>query len=332
MQRLTFYGILRAAALLVAVFFVLSGPLQARGQASYRLYVARFMDADIIILDSATGEETGSIELGYGTNPADMLLSLDKKTLYVSNRGTDDLSVIKLSSGKVKRRVKTGLHPHFMKFTPDGKYLIVVNNQDSKATILKTSNLKLAGQPRIDYGASGVAVTGDSRFAYISSIYDNNISVIDLLKMERVLTIPSIGPIAIIIPPGSNLAYFCSHRDRVSILDTKTNKVIGEIPVGDTPNHTTLSRDNRLLFVTNGLSDTLSVIDIKEKRNIKEISVGDEPVSSTLSPDGELLFVVNYGGKRGKGSISVIDVKELNEIERIKFYRYPRAVAVLPAK
>jgi len=279
-----------------------------------------------------TGRETGRIELGYAANPSDMVLSPDKKTLYVSNRGTDELAIIDLRTDKVTRRIKTGVHPHFMRFTPDKKYLIVVNNQDDRATILDAATLKVVGRPQIDDGASGVAVTGDNRFAYIPSIYLDNISVIDLEKMERVSTIKSSVPMAIIRPPGSDLAYFCSHRDRVSILDTKTNDITGEIPAGDTPSHTTLSEDNSLLFVTNALSDTLSVIDIKKEQNIKEIKVGDEPISSTLSPDGKLLFVVNYGGRNEKSSISVIDTVGLKEIERIKIHRYPRAVAVIDAQ
>jgi YVTN family beta-propeller protein len=111
----------------------------------------------------------------------------------------------------------------------------------------------------------------------------------------------------------------------------RTNKIVKEIPAGDTPNHTTLSKDNQLLFVTNALSDTLSVIDIKKQINIKEIKVGDEPLSSTLSPNGKLLYVVNYGGRHEKSSISVIDTTELKEIKRIKIDRYPRAVAVVEA-
>ncbi len=290
------------------------------------------MDSDLTILDSATGKKTGRIKLSFGANPSDLLLSFDLKTLYVSNRGHDEMAVIDLKSVKVKAMVPTGAHPHFMDLTPDGKYLIVVNNQDVKATILDSSTLAVAGEPRIDLGASGIAVTGDNRFAYIPSIYENNISVIDIEKMERISTIKSIGPISIVIPPDSNMAYFCSHRDRVSILDTRTNKVVGSIPAGDTPNHIRVSKDGSKLFVANATSNDLTVIDIGKRRAVKTIKVGIEPTSSALSPDGRFLFVANYGGGSNQGSISVINVETLEEVDRIKFRRYPRAVAVLPAE
>jgi len=335
MQRLTgrVRYILYAGLIIVATLLQLSSANAAKTpKSSYQLFVARFMDSDLIILDSATGRETGRIEFGFGANPSDLLLSPDLKTLYVSNRGHDEIAVVDVKSLRVKSKVKTGLHPHFMDFTPDGRYLIVVNNQDDKATILDASTLAVAGEPRIDDGASGIAVTGDGRFAYIPSIYQNNISVIDLEKMERVSTIKSLGPMSIVIPPGSNLAYFCSHRDRVSILDTRTNRVVGSIPAGDTPNHIRLSKDGRKLFVANALSNDLTVIGIEKREVLREIKTGVEPTSSALSPDGKFLFVANYGGGSNQGSISVIDVEMLEEVTRIKFRRYPRAVAVLPAE
>lgn len=331
MQRLKLKKKSILATLLGALFLLLPLMAEASDNPAYLLYVARFMDNDIVIIDSKTGKITGKIDLGYSANPSDMLLSPDKKTLYVTNRGTDELAVIDISTNKIIRKVKTGIHPHFIKFTPDNKYLIVVNNQDTRATILNARTLELVGAPRIDDGASGIAVSRDNRFAYIPSIYLDNISIINLKTMRRIATIKSSVPMAIIRPPESDLAYFCSHRDRISVLDMRTNKIVKEIPAGDTPNHTTLSKDNRLLFVTNALSDTLSVIDIKKQINIKEIKVGDEPLSSTLSPNGKLLYVVNYGGRHEKSSISVIDTTELKEIKRIKIDRYPRAVAVVEA-
>gem|GEM_PF-1473622 len=319
--------ILATACFLQAVSVFASGKA-----AGYRLYVTRFMDGDVIVLDSATGEEMARIGLGFGANPVEVLPFHDNKTLYVSKRGHDEIAVIDAGTNSLKTVIKTGIHPNFMSFSRDWKYLIVATNQGGKAMVIDLESNAVVSEPRVGLGASGVAVTNDNRFAYVTSIYANDISVIDLRRMERVSTIHAPGAIAIVTPPGSHLAYFCSHRDRVSILDTRTNKVVGHIKVGDTPNYITLTPDGGLAFVSNALSGTVSVIDLHGRSVLKNIKVGTEPGSSAISPDGRFVFVTNYGKGSNDSSISVIDVETLEEVDRIKVWRYPRGIAVLPAE
>lgn len=316
----------------IVLFSLLQAPALAAGTEGYHLYVARFSDGDITVIDSATHKEIGKITMGFGSNPAEIIQSPDKKLLYVSNRGLDELAVIDVKSGKVTARIKTGIHPNFTKMTTDGRYLVVANNQDNQATVIDLSTNAVAGKPAAGSGASGVAITDDSRYVYITSIYDDDISVIDLGNMERVRIVKVRGAMAIVIPHGSRFAYLCSNRNSISILDISVNEVVGSIPVGDTPNYITLSSDGVRAFVTNAMSNTLSVIDLAKRAVIKEIAVGREPTSSALSPDGKFLFVNNYSDGDTDGSISVIDVNSLTEIERFKFVRNPRALAVLPAK
>ncbi len=310
--------------------FIAEGSYTAKNN-SFHLYVARFMKGDILIIDSATHREIGKIEMGFGSNPVEIIPSPDYKFLYVANRGFDEIAVIDAKKRTVKSKIKVGLHPNFMKISPDGKYLIVANNQDKYASVIDLSSNTVIGKPQIGEGSSGVAVTPDNRFAYITSVYTDDMSVIDLQKMERISILEEPrGPIAIVIPPNSPLAYFGSHRDSISILDTRTNQIIGRIMVGDTPSYITLSIDGKLAFVPNYWSHTVSVIDLEKDSVITEIKVGREPIHSVISPDGRLLFVVNYGDGELDGSISIIDVEGLKKIDKIKSLSYPRAIAVVP--
>lgn len=321
-----------AIYIVMALLCLLQAPAIAAGPPGYHLYVARFSDGDVTILDSATHKEVGRIVMGFGSNPAEVIPSPDGKLLYVSNRGRDEIAVVDVESGKVIARIKTGVHPNFMNFTPDGRCLVVANNQDEKATVIDPSTNAVVGSPAEGRGASGVAITDDSRYAYITSIYDDEISVIDLEKMERVRIIHARGAMAIMMPRKSRFAYLCTDRDRVSILDIASGEIVGSIPAGNTPNYITLSSDGGRAYVTNALSNTLSVMDLEKRALIKEIPIGTEPTSSALSPDGKYLFVNNHSGGATDGSISVIDTNSLKEVDRIEFWRNPRAMAVLPAR
>ncbi len=306
----------------------------------YHLYVTRFFEGDMVILESATHKEIGKINFGFGSNPVEVLPSHDYKYLYVIARGADEVVVIDVKSKVIKARIKTGIHPETMKITPDRRYMVVANNQDEYASVIDLSTNTEIAKPRVsdeNSGASDVDITPDGRFAYITAIYTSEIAVIDLKSMERVSVIKGFpAPSAIAISPDGLLACVVNiagnNRFRVSILETGTHKAVGHIAVGQQPNYITLSPKGRLAFVSNYFSQTVSVIDIAKRSLIKDIKVGQEPGDSALSPDGRFLFVADYGGGIDTGTLSVIDVEKLEKVDRIKFPRYPRAIAVLPAE
>ena len=335
MQRLS--GIKRYILYTILFCLLQTGLVFAKGIPAYRLYVTEFISGDLVIIDSAGYKEIGRINMGASANPVEVVSSLDKRVLYVANRGFDEVAIVDIKSRNIKLRIKLGMgtHPHSMRLSPDGRYLVVGHNQDEYASIIDTASNKIIGTPHIAdrrSGTSGVAITPDGGFAYITAMYQNEISIIDLKRMERVSVIKDLlHCAAIVIEPRSGMAYFSSNSNRVSILDIKTNKIVGHVMVGDMPNYITLSMDGSVAFVTNYWSHSVSVIDLKARRILKEIKTGQEPVSSALSPDGRLLFVVNYGSGYKGGSISIIDVKVLKKIGGIKSLSYPRAVAVVPA-
>jgi len=305
----------------------------AGSSGGYFLYVASVNDDNIIIIDSDTHKEIGRIDMGYSSNPVEIVPSHDRRFLYVTNRGADEIAVIETKSRTVKTRIKVGIHPHFLRVSPDGRYLVVANNQDYHASVIDLSSNKVTGKPEISRGSSGVAISADSKYAYIPSLYAGDIAIIDLEKMERVSIING-GPFptAIVIPPNSHLAYLCTNKDRISILDTRTNKVTGHIPVGDTPAYITVTEDGRTAFVSNNYSNTVAIVDLQTRKVVKNIKEGFFPTASAMSPDGRFLFATNYGDGIKDGSISVIDASTLSEVDRIGSLNFPRGIAVVPAE
>src|SRR3989338_7778180 len=325
MQRLLIY-ILFFAALIIAF----QGISESAGPKGFHLYVARFMDSDMVILDSMTHKEIGRVEFGFGSNPVEILPSMDKRLLYVSLRGTDEVAVIDVKSRKIKKRIKGVYHSQFMEISPDGRHLIVANIRTPYITVIDLTTDEVKGKPHIGEGSADVAVAANG-IVYIAPAYDGDISVIDLKEMKKISAIKALAS-AIAISPDSTLLYFNdSSKNGLSILDIKTNRIIGDIHIGDSGRYITISQDGNMAFIPNYRRAIVTVIDLQTRVVVKDIAVGYEPATSALSPDGRFLYVVNYGNGDDDGSISVIDVKGLKEVERVKFYRWPRAIAVLPA-
>src|SRR3990172_2595566 len=206
----------------------------------YRFYIANFMDSEMVIIDGSTRKEIGKIKFKYGANPVAVIPSPDKKLLYVANRGVDEVAVIDAKSGEIIKKIKVGPHPETMKITRDGKYMVVVNSQTDHASIIDLTSHEVKGSLPTSRGSVDIAIRDDNR-AYVTSAYSDDISVIDLNKMERIAIIPydkapeTLGPdpAGIIISPDGKFAYICVfYRDRIDILDTATNSIVDHIPVG----------------------------------------------------------------------------------------------------
>jgi YVTN family beta-propeller protein len=324
---------LRLAALLspVALVLLMTGAARA-GVPGYRLLVASFMGGDVTVIDSSTARKIGAIALGTASNPVRLLAAPGSGLVYATARGHDEVAVIDAGTGRVKARIKAGLHPHHLALTPDERLLVVAENQGGYATVIDTATDTVLARPRLsdkNMGVGGLAVTPDGRYAYFTAIYLAEIPVLDLITMDLAFTIKGLpGSAGVVILPGGGTAYVGTSRERLSVLDLKTNRLTGEIRIGDTPSDILLSPDGKTAYVSNYWSGTLTVIDARTNSVIKDVPVGAEPTAIAVSPDGYYVFVANYGD----ATVTVIDSRSLEVVDTMKTVHSPRALAVITAE
>ena len=91
--------------------------------------------------------------------------------------------------------------------------------------------------------------------------------------------------------------FFVTNRysNDVAVIDTSTNQVVTEIPVGAFPIRIAMTPDRLKAFISNGHSASVSVIDTVARTNIATIPVSRVPGESAITPDGGRLFVVHRG-------------------------------------
>ena len=89
---------------------------------------------------------------------------------------------------------------------------------------------------------------------------------------------------------------------KVLVLDAGTLKTKASIDVGDMPAEVAFSRDGKLAFAANGMSNSVSIIDTATKRVIKSVDVAADPVLPSLGDDGKM-YVDSEEGKE----VAVID-------------------------
>ncbi|MEU9480382.1 YncE family protein [Streptomyces sp. NPDC048191] len=82
--------------------------------------------------------------------------------------------------------------------------------------------------------------------------------------------------------------------DTVSVVDTATDKVIGQpIRVGDAPVGVAVSPNGTRVYVANSRSNNVSVINTATNTVIATVPVGSSPAGVAVSPDNSRVYVAN---------------------------------------
>ena len=128
-------------------------------------------------------------------------------------------------------------------------------------------------------------------------------------------------------PVQSVFAYVANQfSNNVSVVNTKTNKVVITIPVGAHPTGVSANPDGSRVYVTNNTDGTVSVINTVTNKVTTTIPVGGGPYGICVSPDGSHVYVANYNS----ASVSVIDAASNNVTATIPVGSYSYGIAVSP--
>ena len=89
--------------------------------------------------------------------------------------------------------------------------------------------------------------------------------------------------------PAQPYAYVPNEKSgTISVIDTATDRVTGEIKAGDKPRGLAVSHDGKLIYVSDQPHRALNVIDISKKSITAKIELGESPEGVGISADGDL--------------------------------------------
>jgi YVTN family beta-propeller protein len=99
---------------------------------------------------------------------------------------------------------------------------------------------------------------------------------------------------------------------------------IAEIGVGEEPRCVAIDPNDRIAYVTNGISGTVSVVNLAQRRVVATIPVGTEPRGCALTPNGTLLYVANHT----EGTVAIINTVSRTVVGKVNVGRNPTALAI----
>ncbi|TDT63646.1 cytochrome D1 domain-containing protein [Fonticella tunisiensis] len=213
-------------------------------------------------------------------------------------------------------------------------YAFVPNAGDGTIAVIDTEKHEIVKRINIGTAASdGIAVTKNGKFIYAGNVEGGEVFVINTSTGEEVARIKTgLNVHGIDITPDDKYVYVTSgdlkegvQYNYISIIETKSNKIVGQITSDwKSPSHIDFSKDGKLAYVSNVISNEVAIVDTQTREILKKIPVGRIPNETEPSVDGKRLYVANVGD----GTLSIIDTNSYDIIGGIEAGRGIHGIAV----
>lgn len=280
------------------------------------LIVLNKAEASVSFLDPRDGTLRATAPVGDG--PHEAACTSDGRIAVVCNYGArvpgSTLTVLDVATGAVLRTIAlerteggaagstdaTGaverfLRPHGIQFLPDDRRVVVTSEAARRLLVVDVGSGAIEQAiPTAQEVSHMVALSKDGTRAFVANIGSGSISCIDLAAGQRTAVVPTgAGAEGIAMHPSRDEVWVGNRAaDTVSVVDTRTDAVVAEIPCAAFPIRVQFTRDGAHALVSCARSGDVAVIDVASRREVRRIDMGAKPVEDAI---GERIFAGSFG-------------------------------------
>ena len=152
--------------------------------------------------------------------------------------------------------------------------------------------------------------------AYIVSDLSDELTVIDLDKLEIIKRIPTGGMnnhMAELNADFTKIFVDSSATNETIVLDAKSFAIENRIKIAGHPTHITLSPDGRLMAIMAEETNQVVLLDPDTQKLVKKLDGFSTPHFMRFAKDGNYGYVANIGGNR----ITRVDMQKLSVVDEI---------------
>jgi phospholipase C len=287
-------------------------------------FVPAIVGGAVGIFNTSTFTLASAVSSGT-TNPYGAAATPDGSEVWVTESGTNTVSIISTSTGKITSTVVVGIYPHGIAITPDGKTAYVANTGPNTGpggsqtvSVVNVASQTETGTIDVGEGPQIVTVSPDGSLVFVTcadGVYVIKTASGAVSKVPERLHQPH-G--VAITPDGTHAWVTDSERDQVVVLETSSLRTVGRINVGRTPWGTAFSSDGSTAYVSNSNDNTVSVINTATQRVTETIPLlsftytdakttftqpNQIPTAIALAPDNRYIWVAC----NVSGSLAIID-------------------------
>ncbi len=295
-----------------------------------RIYVPNSGSNTVDVIDPKTFKVISHFPVGR--QPQHVVPAYDLKRLWVLNDLGDSVTEINPATGHKGKTIPVK-DPYNMYFTPDGKFAIVVAEREARLDFHDPQTMKLVESLKVPCrGVDHMDFTADGRYLIASCEF-----AAELVRVE-VATRKVVGTIALerggmpqdvkTSPDGKTFYVADMMANGVYLIEPNSFTRIDFIPTGKRAHGLYVSRDSKVLYVSNRGEGSVSVIDLATRKKVAkwEFPGGGSPDMGGVSADGKVLWLSG----RYDQEVYAIDTADGHLLARIKVGKGPHGLSVFP--
>jgi YVTN family beta-propeller protein len=212
----------------------------------------------------------------------------DSSFVYRINRSNYEIDAI----------YPVGSVPKVVEVTPDNKYVLVTNWCSYTLTVISIASQKVVKTIKIGRYPRGIAVSTDSKKAYVAEMGGNRIHVINLEDFTVSYIPIGSNPRAVVLSPDNSKLYVTMNLSgKVASWDIAANKAGKTVKTGNAARSLAISSDGTALFVVNFNSDTISKVRTSDMNLLQTLNACNEPIGITYDAPTGNTWVACYKGQ-----------------------------------
>jgi len=233
--------------------------------------------------------------LYVGSNPWGICSLPSGEYVYVTNRGDDNVSVIRTSDNTITATVNVGDIPYGICSLPSGEYLYVTNCGSDNVSVIRTSDNTVTTTIPAGDRPVGICTLPSGEYLYVTNRDDDNVSLIRTSDNTVVATVDvGITPYRICTLPSGDYVYVTNwNSNTVSVIRTSDNSVVKTIDTFPHPIGICSLPSGEYVYVSNYSNDVISVFRTSDYSLLETVNVGNGPWGLSVHPSGECVYVAN---------------------------------------
>jgi len=321
----------------------------AIGLSSLRASVAYIVNccnnpSTVSVFHTASGRQTAQWTVGTGA--ADAVFSPDGSIAYISNSVSQSVTVVKVGTGATLATIPVGYGVSQMVIAPDGKKLFAESYDyayESHIVIIDTVTNAVFQAVGFAAFLGPPAISPDGKKLYVTSLFSAQpgLLVLETTFLKVTATVPISTGVSVAVTPDGKFAYVPNfgnggpYDPNVAVVDTSSNTVVTNIPIGTTklnPALIQISPDGSMVWVAEfplytDVSPVITVIQTSTNQVVGSITLPGKasPGAMVFSPDGKLAYV-----SAGGATVYVVDVATMKAVSSMEALGAVAGLAISP--
>jgi DNA-binding beta-propeller fold protein YncE len=193
----------------------------------------------------------------------------DGTTLCVANQRSGTVSLVDVPRGRVVNETAIGKHLNDLAVLPDGKTVLVVDDERHELIALNIENQSVRVRSRLKTAAYPVSVAASpgGRWASVASLWSRRVQIVDLtplfsgdksatVRVRHTVHLPFAPRCQCVLPGGSHLAVADAFGGSLAVLDAAGGKILARHEInGHNLSGLTIAADKKHLLASHQILD-----------------------------------------------------------------------------